>query len=89
MDPHKQSAGDVLERDFKPRTNHDILIREGLDLLAKAEIQKAIEAWPGIRKEIVDDAEIWTLFDRSSNGPFRGECPTNVQGKFRTPSQYP
>jgi hypothetical protein len=65
------------------------LIREGLDLLAKAEIQKAIEAWPGIRKEIVDDAEIWTLFDRSSNGPFRGECPTNVQGKFRTPSQYP
>ncbi|MDB4657946.1 hypothetical protein OAE56_04265, partial [Verrucomicrobiales bacterium] len=39
------------------------LIREGLAEMGKAEIQKAVEAWPDIRKEIVDDSEIWAVFE--------------------------
>ncbi len=31
MDLHKQNAGDVLERDFKPRTNHHILMSGYVD----------------------------------------------------------
>ena len=39
------------------------LIREGLDILGKAEIQKAVEAWPNIRKEMIDGQWIWSVFD--------------------------
>ena len=39
------------------------LIREELKVMGKAEIQKAVEAWPDIRKEIVDDSEIWSVFE--------------------------
>ena len=31
--------------------------------MGKAEIQKAVDAWPEIRKEIVEDSDIWRVFE--------------------------